>query len=280
MANLLDFEISRVTPDQVRTVKDAEKLVAVLHAATKDGIYEQFKLSFAECFKDVVVFNSGIFQIARLRNDAEDQIIGVAFIKLRFGGSRDPGWDFVATKRQAEVHNNIFASGPDMARPLLREFTGDPILTRFAECVEARGQRLIEMDEDILGEPTFVPLHLARHSQAIYPPVVIEPVYILPQYQHVEGLAKALLAPVLERAIAQNVRVVAYNHRHRHDYSHPTLLAPEFRLLYADIRVVVHVDTKETPGWKGDEITWDCEFQWFTIDNMRPSTNLVTVESL
>lgn len=100
--------------------------------------------------------------------------------------------------------------------------------------------------------------------------LVIEPVYILPQYQHIEGLARALLAPVLERAIAKNLKVIAYNHRYRHDYSHPTVLSADFRLLYPETRVVVHVDTRETPQWTGVEVIWDYEFQWFTLER-RPT---------
>lgn len=159
MADLLDFEICRVTPDLIRTTKDAEKLVAVFHAATKDRIYEQFGSYIATCFKDIVDFNSGAFQVARLRNDAEDRIIGVAYMKLRFAGSRDPEWEFVATKRQTELHSGIFSSSRDRARPIVREFTGDPVLTRFVECLEARGQRLTEMDEDILSKCIPARLH-------------------------------------------------------------------------------------------------------------------------
>lgn len=249
MAALADFEISRISPDQVRTAEDAGKLVDVFHAATKDDIYQRFRSHLAACFKDIVDLNSGVFQVARLKNDLGDQILGVALVKLRFGGSRDPKWKFVATARQTALYSDIFATGLEETRPIRREFTGDPVLTRFTECLEAEGQTLAEIDEDIL---------------------IIEPVYILPQYQHIEGLARALLAPVLERAIAKNLKVIAYNHRYRHDYSHPTVLSADFRLLYPETRVVVHVDTRETPQWTGVEVIWDYEFQWFTLER-RPT---------
>jgi hypothetical protein len=73
-------------------------------------------------------------------------------------------------------------------------------------------------------------------------------------------------------ATANNIKVVAYNRVHQHDYSLPEKVYPGFKPLYGGKRAFLHVDTKETPEWKGSEIKWDSEFQLFSTEygQMRP----------
>lgn len=92
---------------------------------------------------------------------------------------------------------------------------------------------------------------------------MLEPVYILPQYQHVAGLAQELVRPVMERAFANNIRVIAYHRVQQHNYSAPGTLYSGFKPLYGGCHVVIHVDTRETPEWTGPEIVWDHQFQLY-----------------
>jgi hypothetical protein len=151
MATLADFDIARLTPGEVSSIKDAEKLTEVYEVATNDGIYRKLKGPIAEYFKDMVDLNSGILQVARLKNDETKRVVGIALFKLRFRGPRDSGWKFVATAQQRDLHASIFATEAGDVRPVVREFTGDPVLTRFKECLETDGQKFTVIDEDILS---------------------------------------------------------------------------------------------------------------------------------
>lgn len=93
--------------------------------------------------------------------------------------------------------------------------------------------------------------------------LVLEPVYVLRQYQHVEGLVSALVEPVMKKALTNNIRVIAYHRLHHHDYSTPSRVWSNLRPLYTNTTVKIHVDTGDTPNWKGPKITWDAEFQLF-----------------
>lgn len=92
---------------------------------------------------------------------------------------------------------------------------------------------------------------------------VLEPVYILPQYQHVDGLARAIIKPVMTRAVTSNVKILAYSRMYDHEYSLPQNLFSFFHPLYAGSPVTIHLDTRETPDWTGPEIIWKHQFQLF-----------------
>ncbi|KAK9777627.1 hypothetical protein SCAR479_05675 [Seiridium cardinale] len=242
MTAITDFEIIRISPEHVSSVRGAEKLVEFLMVATNDVIYDKFKDCMVEYYKDMIDFNTGIIQIAHLKNDEQKRVVGMASFKLRFGGWRDADWEFVATARQTDLHTSIFATELGDAKPIAREFTGDPVLTGFKERLESDSREFSEIQEDIL---------------------IMEPIYISPKYQDVEGLGQALVKPIMKQAITRNVKIIAYNLVHHHDYSHPGRISSLFEPLYRGLQVMIHVDTKETPHWKGPEVVWEHEFQLF-----------------
>ncbi|KAH6652038.1 hypothetical protein BKA67DRAFT_344883 [Truncatella angustata] len=245
MTSLADFTISRITPEQVSSVKYAEKLVDVFRAATNDGIYDKLGASVAGYLQDLVRYNSSILQVARLGADDRSYVVGFALFKLRFKGWRDPYWEFTSSSQQTELQASIFAAEGSTLSPVTREFTGDPVLQGFSESLKIDGQTFSEIDEDLLT-------------------TVLEPVYILPQYQHIDGLARALVQPIMKHAVANHIKVIAYNRLKYHDYSLPQKISASFKPLYNGSRVKIRVDTRETPGWTGPEIIWNQEFQLFS----------------
>jgi hypothetical protein len=152
MAELEDFEIFRITAEHVSSAADARQLVDIFKAATDDAFYDTLGDRLAEYFRDMIKFGSGGFQAARLKGGGKSHIVGIALFKLRFGGWRDPTWQFVATPEQTDLYESVFSVGNTKARSLVREAAGDPVITAFKDSLEANGKSFEELDEDLLGE--------------------------------------------------------------------------------------------------------------------------------
>ncbi|KAI1860291.1 uncharacterized protein JN550_011557 [Neoarthrinium moseri] len=242
MTTVDDFEIFRVTPEHISTTSITNQLVDVLKAATRDNIYDTLRQPVVENLSSLVQHNCGVLEAARLKGSEGGRVVGLALFKLRFRGPRQPDWTFLATPQQDELHAGIFSDDKTKTRRLVHEATGDPILTSFVESLQSGGKALREIEEDIL---------------------ILEPVFILPEYQHVEGLARELAKSVIRKAVASNIRVITYNRVGQHEYSSPNAIWAGFQPLYEGTRVFVQVDTRETPDWDGPEVVWDHEFQLF-----------------
>lgn len=152
MADLGDIEIFRITPEHISCAADARQLVDVFKAATNDAFYDALGDRLAEYFRDMIKCNSGGFQGARVKRGGKSHIIGLALFKLRFSGRRDPDWQFVATPQQSDLYESVFSLENSKTRSLVREASGDPVITAFQDELEASGRKFDELDEDLLGE--------------------------------------------------------------------------------------------------------------------------------